>query len=461
MALTVNNLGTLTLLNILNRTTSAQSNTMNRLATGSKINKGSDDPAGLMALTSLNSELTAVNAGIANNQRTDSILGVADSAIGQISSLLGDIQNLASSTANDSALTADEKAANQSQIDDALASIDRIIGSTEFNGKKLLDGSLGIMTTVANAGAVTDVAVYGRPSGSDDTTLTVTVQTAASNAALTSVMTTSTSEDTSFSVQGKLGTAVISVTANENVSAVAYKINQAKAQTGVSAVMSGTVMNLWSADTGSAAFVRTTLISGSGVTAGRDAGVDAIVQVNGQNAAVDGQHVAFTGNGVGVSFDIGTLGAGSSTTLTVSGSGGATFQLGTKAETRATIGIDGLFSQQLGNATSGYLSTLKSGGEHSLLNDPNQAAEIARVAARQVATLRGRVGGFQKFQVQTSLASLTDIKEGLSKAKGVINDVDYAMETADLNRENVLMQSAMSLLGVANQQASQVLSLLR
>ena len=74
---------------------------------------------------------------------------------------------------------------------------------------------------------------------------------------------------------------------------------------------------------------------------------------------------------------------------------------------------------------------------------------------------RGRIGGFQKFQVRTSLASLNDTKEALTKARGVINDVDYAAETAELNRQNILMQSAISLLGVASQQSSQVLSLLR
>ncbi|MEW6252183.1 MAG: flagellin [Planctomycetota bacterium] len=461
MALTVNNLGTLSLLNILNRTSIAQENVLHRMATGSKINRGSDDPAGLVALTNLDAELISVDAGIASNQRTDAVLGVADDALGQLASILADVQRLANNTANDAALTADEKAANQAQIDDALASIDRIIANTEFNGKKLLDGTLGIHTTVANAGTITDVKVYSRKSGTTDAALAVKVQTAASNALVNSVMTTSTSEATSFSVQGKLGTAVISVLSTENLSSVAYKIVQAKNQTGVSAVLSGTHLNLWSTTKGSAAFVRTQLITGSGVTNGSDTGVDAVVLVNGQSTAVDGTHVTYNGGGIGVSFEIGTLGAGSTTTLTVKGSGGATFQLGTTADTRATIGIDGVYTYQLGDATNGYLATLRSGESNSLLTDPTQAAEIARVATRQIAQLQGRIGGFQKFQVRTSLNSLTDTKEGLAKAKGVINDVDYAIESAELNRQNILLQSAMSLLGLANQQASQVLALLR
>ena len=54
MGLTVTNVNTLSLLNILNRTTQEQSNSLLRLSTGKKINKGSDNPAGLIAVASLN-----------------------------------------------------------------------------------------------------------------------------------------------------------------------------------------------------------------------------------------------------------------------------------------------------------------------------------------------------------------------------------------------------------------------
>lgn len=463
MGLTVNNVSTLSLLNILNRTSTAQESVLYRMATGHKINRGADDPAGLLALASLDSELTAVNAGIQSNQRTDALLGVADGALGQISSLLEDIQTLASQSSNDAGLTADELAANQAQIDDAISSIDRIVSNTQFNGLKLLDGSRAINTTVGTAGAITDVKVYSRRAGSDDTTLTVERESAASNAVVTSVMTTSTTEDTTFSVQGKLGTAVIEALSTENVSSVAYKINQATAQTGVSAVVSGTVLNLYSSDKGTDAFVRTKLIDGSGIADDSDYGADAVVTVNGQQTAVDGDHVAYTANGISVSFELGTL--TSTVVLTVKGNSdgdsGATFQLGTNSDTQATLGIDGVYSAQLGNATEGYLKSLVSGGGNSLLDDPAQAATVARVAASQVATLQGRIGGFQKFQVRTALDSLTDTKEALSKARGVIDDVDYAVETAELNRQNILMQSAISLLGVASQQSAQVLSLLQ
>ena len=415
MAMTVNNVSTLSLLNILNRTSTAQQDAMTKLATGKKINSGADDPAGLMAVTALTSQLTAVNAGIQSNQRTDAILGVADGALTQISTLLNDIQNLSNQSSNSAGLSADELAANQAQVDDAVASIDRIVQSTQFNGKRLLDGSLGINSEVGTAGAITDVKVFSRKSGSDDVTLTVKLDSAASAAVVTSVMTTSTSSDSTFSVQGKLGTAVITALSTENVSSVAAKINDASAQTGVSAVVSGTVLNLQSTDKGSDAFVRTKLIAGDTVADKSDSGKDAVVTVNGQTTAVDGDHVAYAANGISVVFDLGSL--TSTVALTIKGSAdgqsGATFQLGTDENARATIGLDGIFSAQLGNSVEGYLKSLASGGENSLLDDPAQAAKIARIAANQVSTLQGRIGGFQKFQVRTALETFNDTKQGL------------------------------------------------
>ncbi|MBU0638481.1 MAG: flagellin [Planctomycetes bacterium] len=466
MALTVTNINTLSLLNILNRTSAAQSNTLTRLSTGLRINRGADDPAGLIALRSVEGELTSVDAAITSNQRTDAILGVADGALTEVASLLTEIRSLASASANSAGLTAAELSANQAQIDNAIESIDRIIGTTSFNCKKLLDGSLGINVSGVAGANISDVQVFNRSSSSSSSTISVEVTAAAEKGLLSSYATTSASTATSISVQGKLGTAIIDISAGENLSSVAANINAATAQTGVvaSAASGNDALHLTSQDYGTNAFVRVTAISGdtTNYTSSNDSGADASVTVNGQTAAVDGLEVNFSSNGVSLAFNLTTTynQATGSTSFTVT-DGGATFQLGTETSTRSTIGIDGLYSQQLGSASAGYLMSLKSGGTNSLLNDPGQAAAIAEAAASKVAKVSGRIGGFQKFQVQTALRSMNSTKTGLETARSVIGDADYATETAALNRQNVLLQSAISLLGLANQQSAQVLSLLR
>lgn len=464
MALTVTNTNTLRLLNILNSTATSQSNSLTRLSTGTRLNRGADDPAGLIASRSIDTELTSVNAALSNNQRTDAILNVADSAIGQISGLLNEVSKLAQASSNAAGLSADELAANQSQIDNILQSIDRIVGTTQFNGKKLLDGSQKINTSGINGSEISDVRIFSRDSSSSSTTITVNVTNSATQASLVSYATTSAASDTTISVQGKLGSAVIAITAGENLSSVAAKINAATAQTGVTASATSSSLSLTSQAYGSSAFVRVNVISGDSTnyTNNNDYGSNAVATVNGQQAAVDGLNVNYSANGLSLSFNLTeSFNQGGGTSSFTVSDGGATFQLGTDSSTRATIGIDSLYTQQLGSATSGYLSSLKSGGANSLLSNPAQAAQIAAEASAQIAKAQGRIGGFQKYQVQTALKTLEASKEGLTTARSVIADTDFAAESAELNRQNVLLQSALGLLGLANQQSSQVLALLR
>ncbi len=119
---------------------------LTRLSTGLKINKGSDDPAGLIASEALRSEITSLNKAVGNTQRANQIIATADSALSQVSNLLNDIRGLTVEAANTGALSEDEINANQLQIDSSLEAINRIAQTTTFQGRKLLDGSLDFLT---------------------------------------------------------------------------------------------------------------------------------------------------------------------------------------------------------------------------------------------------------------------------------------------------------------------------
>jgi flagellin len=465
MGLTVTNTNTLSLLNILNRTSADQANSLTRLSTGFKVNRGADDPAGLIAIQSLSAELTGVDAAISNGQRAKSILGVADGALTEVSNLLSEIEKLAASSTSSGGLSAAEISANQAQIDNAINSIDRIIRTTTFNGKTLLDGQQSIRATATDATKVSDVRVYSRPSSSSSQTLAVQVLTAGAVASATLTTVSAGSLDAAeFSITGKLGSATIAVSDTDTFTEIRDRIIAAAADTGVSASISGSELHLQSRDFGTASFVSATFISGdtdfSNIS--YTTGTDASVTVNGATAFVDGLRVSFNTGGTSGEFTLTSTGnvAGSAGNLSITG-GGSTFQLGTESNTQSTIGVNALFSQNLGNSTLGYLNTLKSGGTNSLSSNANNAVAISKAAINQVATQQGRIGGFQKFQVETSINSLNATKEALESARSVIRDVDFAAETAELSRQNVLLQSAISLLGVASQQSGQILSLLR
>jgi len=114
---------------------------LNRLATGRRINRASDNPAGLIASEQLRSTIASLEAESRSLERTDYVASTADAALAGVSDLLNDANGLAVANANDAGLSDAEKQANQMQIDSILSSVDRIAGSTSFGGSKLLDGT--------------------------------------------------------------------------------------------------------------------------------------------------------------------------------------------------------------------------------------------------------------------------------------------------------------------------------
>src|SRR3989339_1475013 len=119
---------------------------LTRLSTGLRINTGKDDPAGLIASEILRSDMVSTEKAISNSERANQMIATADSALGQVSSLLNDIRGLVEEAANKGALSADQIKANQLQIDSSLDAIDRIAQTTQFQGSRLLDGTLDFVT---------------------------------------------------------------------------------------------------------------------------------------------------------------------------------------------------------------------------------------------------------------------------------------------------------------------------
>src|SRR5439155_13380244 len=124
---------------------------LQRLSTGLQINSGKDNPAGLIASEQLRSEINGVNQAIDNTQRAGNVVNTAEGALSEVSSLLLEVQTLTNQAANSGALSPQEIQANQLQLDSILNSINRIANTTQFNGVKLLNGSLDYTTSGANA----------------------------------------------------------------------------------------------------------------------------------------------------------------------------------------------------------------------------------------------------------------------------------------------------------------------
>jgi flagellin-like hook-associated protein FlgL len=117
------------------------SKSLEKLSTSLKINRGADDPAGLISSENLKAALVALEAESRVIQRVDQVANVAEGALDEVSSLLNEAKGLAVANANTGAMSDSERAANQAQIDSILSSVDRISRTTNFNGQNLLDGT--------------------------------------------------------------------------------------------------------------------------------------------------------------------------------------------------------------------------------------------------------------------------------------------------------------------------------
>src|SRR4051812_24710290 len=274
------NISSLEAITRLTRNQNDLSTRLQRLISGLKINSGKDAPAGLIASESLRSEIAGIHQAIDNSQRAGNVINTAEGALSEVSSLLLEVQTLTNQAANTGALSPDEIKANQLQVDSILTSVNRIANTTQFNGVKLLNGSLDY-TTSGVASTAIDVAQINAAKLPDNGTTTIIVQVTGS-AQLGEIDFTGADVGTSaitVEVGGVDGTEQLSFAANTATSAVAIAVNQLKGSTGVSAIVSGGTLRFTSTSYGSSEYVSVKTIAGTFAN-GKDFGQDASVNIN-------------------------------------------------------------------------------------------------------------------------------------------------------------------------------------
>ncbi|HEX4124507.1 MAG TPA: flagellin, partial [Tepidisphaeraceae bacterium] len=350
--------------------------------------------------------------------------------------------------------------------------IDRISNSTSFDGTQLLNGNLGYTTSAAATSAFSNLQVNAATLVAGKTTSVVVQVT--NSATLGKLTFTGTSPHTGASavtlqIGGNLGTQQLSFAGSSTLSSVANAINGITAATGVTASANGDALVFKSEDYGSSQYVSVQTLSGTfavtGGTSGKASGTDAKVNINGAEADVNGLNVSYASGGLDLDFAL-TKGLNSSTTAKAFGitGGGATFSIGADASQQnlASIGIQSVATSSLGDATNGYLSSLASGGANSLTSGNLTTAQtILSEAVNQVATLNGRLGAFQDYTIGATIDSLNVAYENASSAESAIADTDFASETSNLTRAQILQQSATTVLAQANSNPQEALTLLK
>jgi flagellin len=482
---------------ILGQQNKSLNTSLERLSTGLAINRGADDPAGLIASENLRSEKAAITAAIGNTERADQVMNIAEGGLQEINALLLEVQGLVGESANDAGLSKEEKSANQLQVDSILQTIDRIAESTSFEGVKLLNGTFDFNISGQDPAVNSFQINAAKLSHNETRDVEVVVTASAQHAGLfistngDKLILSSQTDTFTFEIAGSKGSREFSFASGTTLSSIAEAINTFKETTGLSALASATGLFIKSVEYGSNEFVSFDVINQSNQKGGvyslvaddettasttglgfgainnpyRDSGQDVGAIINGITATSDGRTARIATDFLDMSIELTEVGAKTLDTIqamTITG-GGAKFNLGPQVNitNQASIGIQNVASRKLGDINVGFLNDLGSGNAANLVDgDLEVAQKIVNLAISQVSNLRGRIGAFQSNVIGATSRNLGVALENTSAAESSIRDTDFAAETAELTRSQILVNASTNVLGIANQQPNSVLSLL-
>ena len=464
-----NNVASLTAQNNLGKTNSMLSSSLEKLSTGLKVNRGADGPAALVISEKMRAQISGLKTALDNTNKAVSLVQTGEGALNEMNSLLNKARSLALDSANAGVNDANAFAANQAELTNILGTIDKIATSTEFNGKKLLDGtgtSKSLSTTVAGA------SFSGAATGPIDKTggYTVTVTTAAAKATVAGgalpAATLVAADAGSLTIGDGNKAASVNLAAGDTVDSIVGKINAAFKDAGGSNIVasndSGT-LKLAATDFTSDITVGGTAatLTAAGLSAGTTTNTDAVATY----ADSDGNTVTTTGNGNVLSF----AGELSGLSLTLDGAANAagaitatknegfTFQIGANANQTASVDFQRMTTDAIGSVGGNFL---KDADVSSAANSQTALGLIDK-AISDVSNFRGKLGAFQANTLQSTANNLRTTLENTTAAESVIRDTDFASEIANYTKLQTQMQAGSTVLGNANQMTQMVAQLLR
>lgn len=470
---------------------SSLSQSLERLSSGLRINSAKDDAAGLAISERFTSQIRGIDQATRNANDGISLAQTGEGSLASAGDILQRIRELAVQSANASN-SASDRAALQGEVSQLASELDRIASTTAFNGQKLLNGSNSNTFQVgANAGETITASTtnfrtdnYGNyrigakaataTSNLGDLTLGSTAGTKLSAATAAHVTTTST-----ISIAGALGSTDIAIGTSSSAKAAATLINAKSADTGVvasaknefdiTAVTASTAYSL-SVKSNNSTAVAISFTAGATIDSDGLAGA-----INAINDATSKTGVTAKLNVAGTGITLNNA-SGEDITITVtSGTGGLTIG-GTATATGATaIGTgelvfdsDKSFSVTSNTAAGFLLATTTTSSQLQKVSQvdvgnvdaANRTIALVDGALQAVNGQRARFGALQS-RFESTIANLRVTSENLSASRSRIRDTDFAAETANLTRTQILQQAGTAMLAQANALPQQVLSLLK
>ncbi len=470
MSLTINtNIASLVAQGNAAKSQTALQTAIARLSSGMRINSAKDDAAGLAIADRFTSQINGLHQAARNANDGISLAQTAEGSLSSISDNLQRIRELSVQSAN-ATNSASDRASLQLEVTQLTAEIDRVATQTSFNGTALLDGTFTnkIFQVGANVGQTISVSAIA------------SARSSALGASYTASVTSSALTATAL-VAGAL-----------TIDGVAIQVPTAGSAAGQAATSAYAVSQAINASQGTVvASANATAVTGAAPAAAAAIAANAFT-INGVNVGAVAAGVDVPTQGANVAAAINLVSAASGVTASASGTGAITLTAadgrnvvvgGTVTDTgltaATTYGTVTLSTNSSASATSDILiggtapgsftagttassltGTAISNIDISSVAGANAALASVDAALKAVDSGRASLGAIQN-RFSSTISNLQTTTNNLSDSRSRIQDADFAQETANLSRAQVLQQAGTAMIAQANQLPQQVLQLLR
>ena len=489
--------------NSLRTTGLNQTSAMERLSSGIRINSAKDDAAGLAISTRMTANIRGLSAAIRNANDGISLTQTAEGSLSSIGDNLQRIRELAVQSAN-SSNNATDRAALHAEAVQLVSEIDRVAANSTFNGIKLLDGSYQDQALQVGAGnelndriSITigsaKASSLGVGGGSSYTTV---VNEATPTAVGSTALTSGTLSLNGYVVGAANSDGVSSTATTTSGISVAAAINAISGQSGVTATVQATkVVGTTVTTTGAGTAITTGTVFINGVDIGALDATSSVAARGGQMSSAINAKSSQTGvvasfdkttgavsltaaDGRNIAIDIVSATATSAVpavtglTATATASSTATsitrssVKLSSSSKDGITIAGNSTAGLSAAGLTAGYtLATATAGAGVSTIDLTTSAGSQTALstldkAINTITDMRASMGAYQN-RLTASIANLEVSSMNLQASRSRILDTDYAKETTNLAKAQIIQQAATAMLAQANQSAQSVLSLLK
>ena len=462
----------------LRKTGLSQATAMERLSTGVRINNAKDDAAGLAISTRMTANIRGISAAIRNANDGISLTQTAEGSLSAIGDNLQRIRELAVQSANTGNSNSDRSALN-AEATQLVAEIDRVASNAAFNGIKLLDGSFQNQSLQIGSGNDDNDRITLSISSAKSSTLGVgsgsSYSAAKNGVAITdgAALTAGGLTINGFQVGATASDGVSTINADGSAIAKANAVNAVTGQTGVKASVVATSKSytITSANAGTFAMTINGVVVGANTLTSATARESASLISARINAVTSQTGVAATFNDStftltaadGRNIDIATVTSGGTGAVaaTVYGtinlnstlSGG--ISVGGAQATSALVGAAGAYSAATATAGAGVSSL-----NLSTSSGAQAALTTLDLAINTITDSRAAMGAYQN-RLTAAISNLETTSMNLNASRSRILDTDYAKETTNLAKSQIITQAATAMLAQANQSAQSVLALLK